>query len=80
MITWTRQTPSKPGWYWLLNPSEEPGLPTIVQVCFEWETSQSVAIIPGSNPKTSSRVQDLRELDALWAGPLELPVVLENVA
>jgi hypothetical protein len=80
MMTWTKQPPSRPGWYWLLNPNEDPGLPTIVQIFFDWETRRSLAIIPGSNPKSSSRVQDLRGFDALWAGPIELPVVLANVA
>jgi hypothetical protein len=80
MMTWTKQTPSKPGWYWLLNPSEEPGLPTIVQIIFDWETGRSLAIIPPSNRKASARVQHLRDLDALWAGPIELPVVLADVA
>ena len=79
-MTWTKQTPSRPGWYWLLNPSEEPGLPTIVQLWYDWETGRSIAIIPASHPKTSSRVQALRDLDALWAGPIELPVVLADVA
>ena len=80
MMTWTQQTPSKPGWYWLLNPREEPRVPTVVQIWIDWETGRSVAIIPASHPKSSSRVQDLRDLDAFWAGPIELPVVLERVA
>jgi hypothetical protein len=79
-MTWTKQTPSKPGWYWLLNPNEEPGLPTIVQIFFDWETGRSVAIIPASHPKTSARLQDLPDIDAMWAGPIELPVVLAHVA
>ena len=80
VMTWTKQTPSKPGWYWLLNPNEEPGLPTIVQIFFDWETGRSRAIIPPSRPGVSGRVQDLQGFDALWAGPIELPVVLANVA
>jgi hypothetical protein len=79
-MTWTNQTPRKPGWYWLLNPCEEPGLPMIVQIFFDWETRRSLAIIPASNPRASARVQDLRDLDAMWAGPIELPVVLADVA
>ena len=79
-MTWTKQTPNKPGWYWLLNPSEDPGLPTIVQIFFDWETGRSLAIIPASNPKASARVHNLQDADALWAGPIELPVVLPNVA
>jgi hypothetical protein len=80
MMTWTKQTPSKPGWYWLLNPSEELGVPTIVQIFFEWETGRPVAIIPASSPKGPSRVRDLRSSDALYAGPIELPVVSAHMA
>ena len=79
-MTWTKQIPGKPGWYWLLNPREEPGLPTIVQIILDWESGRSVAIIPPSTAKASARVQDLQNVDAMWAGPIELPVVLENVA
>lgn len=79
-MTWTKQIPSRPGWYWLLNPNEDPGLPTIVQIFFDWETRRSLAIIPPANPKEAIHVQDLGGFDALWAGPIELPVVLENVA
>ena len=64
----------------MLDPSEEPGLPTIVQIVSDWETGRSLAIIPASNLKASARVQDLQDFNALWAGPIELPVVLADVA
>jgi hypothetical protein len=80
MLRWTKAGPNKPGWYWLLNPSEEPGLPTVVQIIFDWETRRLLALIPASSHRTSGRVADLDDLDALWAGPIELPVVLENAA
>jgi hypothetical protein len=64
----------------MLNPGEEPGLPTIVQIVADWETGRSLALIPAPSPKASAMVQDLRDLDAMWAGPIELPVVLANVA
>ena len=80
MMVWTKQIPSKPGWYWLLSPSEEAGLPTIVQIVFNWETGRSLVIIPPSTAKASARVQDVRDFDAMWAGPIELPVVLANAA
>ena len=80
MLTWTNQKPTKPGWYWMLNSDEEPGLPMIVQVVYYWESGRSLALIPASHPKDSGRVQDLRNLDAVWAGPIELPVALENAA
>ena len=79
-MTWTRETPIKPGWYWLLNPREGSGLPTIVQIVFDWETRRSVAIIPASDPRASARVQDLQDFDAMWAGPIEIPMVLETAA
>jgi hypothetical protein len=79
-MTWTKQPPSRPGWYWLLNPNEDPGLPTIVQIFFDWESGRWLVIIPASHPKASSRVQALQGFEALWAGPIELPVVLANVA
>jgi hypothetical protein len=80
MLTWTKQQPSKPGWYWMLNPHEEPGVPMIVQIVFDWETGRSLVLVPTSHPKNSGMVQDLRELDALWAGPIELPKVLAEAA
>jgi len=64
----------------MLDPSDEPGLPTIVQIIFDWETGRSLVIIPASHPKGATRVQDLQACDALWAGPIELPVVLQNAA
>jgi len=80
MLSWTEQKPSRPGWYWMLNHSEEPGLPTIVQINSDWESGRSLVLIPASSTEASGRVLDLRELDALWAGPIELPVVLEKAA
>ena len=64
----------------MLNPSEEPGLPTIVQIVSDWETGRSLGLIPASSPKAAGKVFDLRDLDALWAGPIELPVVLASAA
>ena len=64
----------------MLNPSEEPGLPTIVQIVFDWETGRSLALIPAPNANTAGVVQQLSELDALWAGPVELPVVVAQAA
>jgi hypothetical protein len=80
MLVWTKQKPSKPGWYWMLNPSEESGLPTVVQIVSDWQTGRSLALVPAPNPKACGMVQELPELDALWAGPIELPVVMAQVA
>jgi hypothetical protein len=59
----------------MLNPNEEPGLPTIVQIISDWETRRWLVLIPAMNPKSSAIVQDLGDLDALWAGPIELPIL-----
>lgn len=59
----------------MLNPNEEPGLPTIVQIISDWETRRWLVVIPAMNPKTSAIVKDLGDLDALWAGPIELPIL-----
>ena len=64
----------------MLNPGEEPGLPTIVQIVFDWETGRSLALIPAPNPNAAGVVQELSELEALWAGPIELPVVVALAA
>jgi hypothetical protein len=80
MLKWTKKRPSKPGLYWMLNSAEEPGLPTIVQIVSDWETGCSLALIPASGPKASGSTQDLRGLDAMWAGPVDLPVVLAQAA
>jgi hypothetical protein len=64
----------------MLNPSEEPGLPTIVQVVSDWETGRWLALIPASNKNASAMVKDLHNSDALWAGPIELPTLLANAA
>ena len=64
----------------MLNPGEEPGLPTIVQIVSDWETRRSLAIIPPPNPKALARMQDLRDVDAMWAGPIDLPRVLADAA
>ena len=80
MLSWTKQKPSKPGWYWMLNPSEEPGLPTIVQINSDWESGRSLVLIPASTTNASGSELDLRELDALWSGPIYLPIVQGKAA
>ena len=80
ILTWTTEKPSHTGWFWMLNPSEDPGLPTIVQVVSDWQSSRSLVLIPASSTNTSGSVLDLRELDALWAGPIEVPIVLGKAA
>jgi hypothetical protein len=77
MLTWTQQKPNTPGWYWMLSPSKESNLPTIVQIVFDRETRRWLALIPASHyPKTSGTQVDFQSVDAMWAGPLEVPSVL----
>ena len=79
MTTWTTQAPSKAGWYWMLNTSEKPPLPTIVQIVREWQTGRWLAFIPASlYPKTSGMVLEVQNVDAMWAGPIEIPSLLDS--
>lgn len=77
MLTWTQQKPSVPGWYWMLSPSKSSNLPTIVQIVFDRENHRWAALVPASRyPKTSGKEVELQQVDAVWAGPLEVPSVL----
>ena len=77
MLTWTQQKPNAPGWYWMLSPSRSSNLPTIVQIVFDGENHRWAALVPASHyPKTSGKEVELEEVDAVWAGPLEVPSVL----
>lgn len=81
MLMWTQQKPSTPGWYWMLDPSKEPNLPTIVQIVFDRETRRWLALIPASHyPRTSGRELALQSVDAMWAGPVEVPSVLAKAS
>jgi len=58
----------------MLTPNEEFGLPTIVQIVFDRETERWLVLIPASHyPKTSGMELDLQHLEAMWAGPLQIP-------
>jgi len=35
-----------------------------------------LALIPATHPKAGGMMQELRDVEALWAGPIELPVVM----
>ena len=77
MLTWTQQKPNTPGWYWMLSPGKESNLPTIVQIVFDVQTGRWLALIPASlYPKNLGGVLELQLVDAVWAGPLEVPSVL----
>jgi hypothetical protein len=75
-LTWTNETPRTTGWYWMLNPHEEPGLPTIVQIERDSEHGRFIVLIPASRyPKVKGTLIELQHIDALWAGPLAIPSV-----
>jgi hypothetical protein len=77
MPTWTQQKPNIPGWYWMLSPGPVSNLPTIVQIVFDGQTGRGLALIPASRyPKNLGRELELQHVDAVWAGPLEVPSVL----
>lgn len=81
MSTWTRQKVSQGGWYWMLDPSRELALPTIVQIVFDRESQRWLALVPASHyPKTSGMVLDLQDLEAMWAGPLQIPSLQEETS
>ena len=53
----------------------------IVQMVFDGETRRWGVLIPASHyPKTSGTQIDLENVDAMWAGPIEVPRVLADVA
>lgn len=80
MLTWTKQKPNKPGWYWMVYPNEEPGLPIVVQIIMDTSESPPAlhVLVRASNPKAQAMVYELQNVDAIWAGPLELPSVLNS--
>ncbi|HKT36141.1 MAG TPA: hypothetical protein VJR03_15045 [Nitrospira sp.] len=81
LLAWTKLKPVKAGWYWMLNHEVEPGLPTIVQVVYDWESRRLIALIPASRyPTLASAVIDPQRVDALWAGPLAIPSVVRHRA
>lgn len=65
----------------MLDPSKETNLPTIVQIAFDRKNARWSVLIPSSRyPETPVRELALHSVDAMWAGPIELPRVLADVA
>ena len=63
----------------MLSPGESNNLPTIVQIVFDPETHRWLTLIPACHyPKTSGKELELQQVDAVWAGPLEVPSVLDQ--
>jgi len=78
MLTWTKQKPSKPGWYWMLDPSEAPGVPLVVQIVMSVTsetTSALFVLVPASIPKGKGMTLHLQNVDAMWSGPLAVPSI-----
>jgi hypothetical protein len=77
LLKWTRQKPERPGWYWMLSPDHHSNLPAVIQIVSEGQIGGCLALIPAcQDPKHPSREIHLQHLDALWAGPVEVPSVL----
>jgi hypothetical protein len=65
----------------MLDPSREFALPTIVQIVFDRESQRWLALVPASHyPKTSGMLLDLQDLEAMWAGPLQIPSLQEETS
>jgi hypothetical protein len=70
MLTWRRQKPDTPGWYWMLSPDHHSSLPTVIQIMFDGRTSRWLALIPPcQDPRHPGKEVKLQDLDAVWAGP-----------
>lgn len=72
MITiWTREKPTQDGWYWGRNASLEgwEGVPEprVVQV-YGFSDGEPTVTIP-----SEENCSDLADVNAEWAGPLEVP-------
>jgi len=69
-LTYTRERPTKPGWYWLRRLGMEPGEETIVQV-YAWNApgQEKLAVSYGGMVSTESKIFD----GAQWAGPIPEP-------
>ena len=77
MLTWTREKPDAPGWYWILSPGHHSNLPTVIQIVFDVYAGRWLALIPPcQDPRHPGKEVELQQLDAVWAGPLEVPSVL----
>jgi hypothetical protein len=56
LLSWTRQKPETPGWYWMLSPDHHSNLPAVIQIVFEGQIGGCLALIPAcQDPKHTSR-------------------------
>ena len=75
---WTKLKPRTPGWYWMLDPNEAPGLPLVVQIVTsitDETTSALFVLVPASITKGQGMALDLQNVDAIWSCPLLVPSV-----
>lgn len=62
-LAWTKEPPTKPGWYWLRLHGEDDQMMTNVWVS---EVTGSLLVGEGNTPVSAIK-------NAVWAGPLEPP-------
>ena len=70
-MTWTIHTPTRDGWYWIRNAASE-GWETMVepQVVYVYGFADGT---PTVTLPCEEMCSDLSDVDAEWAGPLEVP-------
>ena len=79
MVTWTQRNRNTPGWYWMLSPGEVTTYRRLYKSCSIRENRRWLTLIPACHyPKTSGKEFELQQVDAVWAGPLEVPSVLDQ--
>ncbi len=70
-MNWTIQKPSRDGWYWIRNAASE-GWETMVEPqvvhVYGFADGQPTVTLP-----SEEMCSDLSDIDAEWAGPLEVP-------
>ena len=73
-MTWSRQRPSGPGWYWWRE--DETSSPVVARV--GWDTINKTSLFMIVPPHTIWDGPFMMEMDTaqgLWAGPLESPLI-----
>lgn len=61
----------------MLYPDEAPGIPIVTQIVMDTSASPPAlcVLVPAAKPKAKGTVYALQNIEAMWAGPLELPLV-----
>jgi hypothetical protein len=68
-VKWTREKPTKPGFYWLRRQDDD----DIVIRLWRWSTEEFSVAFTGTDYD-----RDLGEVDGLWAGPLTTDDIQEE--